>query len=75
MVLTHSIPAMCFLAAGLILGCLSRRRRSAGGAAFSAVACGSAALLFLLMEGGTLCEGLACLLPPVFLIMPRGEKT
>ncbi len=75
MVLTHSIPAMCFLGVGLILGFLSGRGRFVRGAAFSAVACGSTALLFLLMEGGTLCEGLACLLLPVFLIMPRGEKT
>ncbi len=66
-------PAACLWIAAALLAWLSRRVKWAGRAAFCSVLFTCALILLILMEGGGLAEGLACLLPILFLMLP-GEK-
>ena len=69
MVIFSSVPALILLAvsAGLaIRGRLAARGRTA---AWLSVCCASVLVLLILMEGGTLYEGLLCLLLPAWVLM------
>ena len=75
MVLLRSVPSLCLLAAGVILGLLSRHGRFGRAAAYGCIACANGLTVLILMAGGTLFEALACLLPLLFLTLPKGETT
>ncbi len=74
MVVFRFWPALCFWAAACLLAFLSRRGRHAGVFAFCGVLCACALILLILMEGGALPEALACLLPILFLILPKETR-
>ncbi len=67
-------PALAVWAFAFLMGVLSRRGRFAGGFACCCVLCAGALILLILMEGGALLEGLACLLPLLFLILPKEKR-
>jgi hypothetical protein len=70
----HSWPAFCIWAAAVLLAFFSARGKHAGAAAFCGVLCGCAVILLILMAGGTLPEGLACLLPILYLLLPKETR-
>ncbi len=73
MTFIHSLPALCVWAAAVLLAWLSRRGKYAGCAACGSILCACTVTLLILLGGGALAEGLACLLPVLFLLLP-GEK-
>lgn len=74
MVMVRSWPAIGLWLAAALLAWLGRRGKHAEMAAFCGVLCAGAVTLLILLEGGSLLEGLACLLPVLFLMLPKETR-
>ncbi len=74
MVIVRSWPAIGLWLAAALLAWLGQRGKYAEIAAFCGVLCISAVVLLILLEGGTLLEGLACLLPVLFLMLSKETR-
>ena len=74
MVILHFWPAPCLWAAAMLLAWLSRRGKHADWTAFGSILCASGLILLILVAGGALQEGLACLLPVLFLMLPKETR-
>ncbi len=74
MVMVRSWPALCLWLAAALLAWLGRRGKYAELAAFCGVLCAGTVTLLILLEGGTLLEGLTCLLPVLFLMLPKETR-
>ena len=74
MVIFRFWPALCIWVIDLLLAFLSRRGKFARTGAFCCVLGVSLVILLILMEGGALPEGLACLLPILYWILPKETR-
>lgn len=71
MVILHSLPAAICLLASLLLAAAAQHDIAAQITAFCSLLCAAAVIVMTLMNGGTLHEALAYLLPPLFLLLPK----
>ncbi len=74
MVIFRFWPALCLWAVAMLLAWLSRRGKHADWMAFGGILCASGLILLILVAGGALQEGLACLLPVLFLMLPKETR-
>ena len=69
MVIFSSVPTLILLAVSAGLALWGRLAAQGHTLAWLSVCCASVLVLLILMEGGTLYEGLLCLLLPAWLLM------
>ncbi|MBQ7657264.1 MAG: hypothetical protein IJI53_05385 [Clostridia bacterium] len=74
MLIFHSIPAMVCLLSSLIFALLCRLGKAGRWTGFVSMLLSGLMIILTLMAGGSLHEGLAYLLPPLWLLLPREAR-